>query len=143
MIEFRDRLKRKEGTVKRKGRHMPYVDSVGKLTIGWGRNLTDRGLSDDEAELLLENDMADALGEARTAFPWFSTLDPIRQEVVAEMVFNLGLPKLRGFRRTLTAMAEGKDVAADYMLDSLWARQVGKRAHELAQMWRTKARVSA
>jgi lysozyme len=135
------RLKAKEGTVKRKGRHMPYTDSVGKLTIGWGRNLTDRGLSDEEAELLLTNDVAEHWGETRGAFPWLERLHPVRQEVVQEMAFNMGVPTLRGFRRTLAAMAADQDVAADYMLESLWARQVGKRATELSRMWRTKERL--
>lgn len=141
-VAYLERLKVKEGTVTRHGRHIPYTDSVGKLTIGWGRNLTDRGLSDAEAELLLANDIADHWHETERAFPWFQRLDPIRQEVIAEMAFNMGVPTLRTFRHTLKAVEDGRyDDAAKGMLASKWARQVKGRAVELASMMRTGKRI--
>lgn len=115
----------------------PYTDSVGKLTIGCGRNLTDKGISHDEAMFLLENDLNSTLADCGT-FPWFAGLDPVRQRVVADMAFNLGLPKLRRFRQTLAAVARGDyGAAAAGMLDSQWAKQVGQRATRLAEMMRS------
>lgn len=136
------RIKAKEGAVVRQGRHMPYLDSVGKLTIGWGRNLTDRGISDAEASLLLENDIAEHWGETRDAFPWFDALDPVRQEVIAEMAFNMGVPTLRQFVTTLGHVRRGEyREASRQMLRSRWARQVKGRALELSRMMATGERV--
>lgn len=132
-------LKRDEGTGKMKdGRLMPYVDTVGKVTIGWGRNLTDRGISYGEANELLENDLDTAIRECLFAFPWFEHLDVARQAVLVNMCFNLGLTKLKGFQQTLRLMAEGHyEEAAVTMLQSRWAEQVGNRALRLSEQMRT------
>jgi lysozyme len=115
----------------------PYTDTVGKLTIGCGRNLSDRGISHDEAQFLLENDMDLAIHECLT-FPWFADLDGVRQRVVANMCFNLGLSRLRGFKNTLRYIERGEFVlAAANMLKSKWARQVGQRAIRLSRMMET------
>jgi lysozyme len=131
-------LRRDEGTVRNsRGRHLAYVDTVGKLTVGFGRNLTDRGLSDAEAELLLRNDVADHWVELVKALPWVVRLDPVRQRVLANMAFNLGVPKLLKFHRTLDLVKRGAfEAAAVAMLQSRWAEQVGARADRLAVMMR-------
>ena len=114
----------------------PYKDSVGKLTIGVGRNLDDRGITEAEAMLLLSNDIGSAMTDAQS-FAWFKALDSVRQDVVLDMLFNLGKQRFSGFRKMIIAI-ENTDYprAADEMLDSKWARQVGLRASELSQMMR-------
>ena len=117
----------------------PYTDTTGHLSIGYGRNLTDVGISVDEARCLLRHDIATATGDLFAAFPWAERLDPVRQAVLVSMAFNLGLPTLKTFRTTLEAFRVGHwAAAADGMLDSLWARQVGQRAKDLAAMVRTQ-----
>ena len=125
--------------VRHEGRRLKvYNDSLGIPTIGVGRNLQDVGISEDEAMLLLENDVARVLRELDNQLPWWRSLSEIRQLVVADLAFNMGLPRLKGFRKALEAMQEARwDDAATEMLDSLWARQVGPRALRLAQMMRT------
>ncbi|MCR1770736.1 glycoside hydrolase family protein [Burkholderia glumae] len=114
----------------------PYVDTVGKITIGVGRNLTDVGISDDECDLLLTHDVASAVAWLDAELPWWCRLDPVRQRVVVNMAFNLGA-KLLTFKNTLGAMERGDyAVAAAGMLASKWARQVGARADRLAGMMR-------
>lgn len=112
----------------------PYTDTVGKLTIGYGRNLDDVGITQLEAEVLLDHDLATAEAECRTAFDWFPLLTDRRQRVVTEMVFNLGLTKFRGFHATIAAI-QARDYAraSRQMLSSKWAKQVKGRAVRLAE----------
>lgn len=118
----------------RHGRLLAYQDTVGVWTIGFGRNLQDRGLSMQEAHDLLNNDVEDVLDEMARVYPWALKMNAVRQRVLANMLFNLGLAKLSGFVHTLRAMREGRyQDAADGMLASKWARQVGKRAERLAR----------
>jgi len=116
----------------------PYHDTVGKLTIGVGRNLDDFGLTREEVLYLLHNDVMRVTQEVKKAFPWWLRLNAVRQNVVLNMVFNLGLSRFLGFKKTIEAL-EGKnwDTAAKEMLDSKWASQVGNRAKELAKMMKT------
>jgi lysozyme len=114
-----------------------YFDTVGKCTIGVGRNLDDKGLSKAEALYLLENDIQECIADLVT-FPWFERLDAVRQRVVIDMRFNLGPKKFRRFRDTLRAISEERyGDAADAMLASKWADQVKRRAVRLAAMMRT------
>lgn len=114
-------------------RKKPYRDTEGILSIGVGRNLEERGLRDDEIDLLLANDVREAIAEARKLFPNFDELDDVRQEVLANMAFNLGLTRLAGFKRFRAAVRAGNwALAAREMLDSKWAAQVGARAQRLA-----------
>lgn len=130
---LREQLIRHEGL-----RLKPYTDTVGKLTIGIGRNLTDRGISREEAELLLDNDLASVVTALELAFSWWLSLDDVRQRVLADMAFNLGVGGLLKFKNTLAAVKEGRwDDAADGMLASRWAAQVGARASRLSRMMRT------
>lgn len=114
-----------------------YLDSEGIATIGVGRNLVDRGLSDDEIEYLLRNDIVIAFGDALKLFPSFATLTDARQRALVNMSFNLGIDRLGKFRKMRAAIQAGDwDKAADEMLDSKWACQVGPRAYRLSQMMR-------
>ena len=114
-------------------RRFPYRDTKGKLSIGVGRNLDDVGVRPDEIALMLENDITQAERDARTLVHNFDELSDARKAVIVNMFFNMGLTKMRKFVNTLRAVNEGRfGDAADGMLDSLWARQVGERAKRLA-----------
>src|SRR3990167_3700959 len=118
-------------------RLFPYVDSVGKITIGCGRNLTDKGITDAEARQFLDTDINDAILDC-TSFPWFPDLDVVRQRAVVDLCFNLGLPRLKGFIKMLEAIARKDWIAAEHeLLDSRYEGQVGKRARTLGHMLRT------
>lgn len=131
MTRLTDTLARHEGV-----RHKPYTDSVGVLTIGVGRNL-EEGLSDDEVYYLLRNDIRRCEEELDNAFRWYKYLDPVRQEAMINLCFNLGLTRLRKFKLALKHMeTDDFEEAADEFLDSLWATQVGQRAVEVTYMIR-------
>ena len=118
-------------------RNKPYTDTVGKLTIGIGRNLDDKGLSDDEIFHLLNNDIADAIEDVRHCFSCYDQLSDARRMVLVSMAFNLGRARLAKFVRFIGAVHLGRyDEAAEEMLDSTWAKQVGDRAVTLATMMR-------
>lgn len=128
-----DTLVRHEGL-----RHKPYEDTTGHISIGVGRNLDGMGLSDDEIFYMLQNDITRCERELTNAFPWYSHLNSPRQEAMINLAFNLGIPRLRGFRNAIRAMAvKDFEEAADHFLDSKWAKQVGKRAFEVTYMIRT------
>lgn len=117
-----------------------YQDSEGYWTIGYGRMVDARlsgGITEDEAHMLLVNDIKRTDTELRTAFRWYAKLDTARQAALINMCFNLGLPKLVGFSKMIAALEHGDyDKAADEALDSKWANQVGRRAHDIAEMIR-------
>lgn len=125
-------LKRDEGV-----RLKPYQCTAGKTTIGVGRNLDDRGITEHEADYLLLNDIELVTVQLDKSIPWWRTMSDARQRVLANMCFNLGISGLLYFKNTLVAMKAGKyDDAAEGMLKSLWAKQVGQRAVRLAKMMR-------
>jgi lysozyme len=112
----------------------PYKCSAGKLTIGIGRNLVDRGITREEAIYLAKNDIQ-GIKQALVLNHWYATLDPIRQKVIIDMAFNIGINGLLKFEKMILAIERRDFVkAADEMLDSLWAKQVGERAKRLAEM---------
>jgi lysozyme len=112
----------------------PYLDTVGKRTIGVGRNLDDVGLSDDEITLMLDNDIKRATYMLDQRIPWWRKLDDVRQNVLANMAFNMG-GKLFTFVNTLAAVKRGDyEGAAKGMKASKWATQTGARAERLANM---------
>jgi lysozyme len=116
----------------------PYRCTAGKLTIGVGRNLEDRGISREESAVLLANDIADMERELQRALPWVARLDEVRARVLVDMAFNLGIVGLLAFKRTLAAIEAGQyQQAATMMLDSKWAKQVGGRAERLSRMMAT------
>lgn len=111
-----------------------YLDSVGKWTGGVGRNLSDKPFRDDEIDLMLSNDIDEAIGIARQLLPRFDDLDDVRQEVIANMALNLGYPRLSGFKKFLVAVnAHNFQRASAEMQDSAWYTQVGARAKRLAK----------
>lgn len=114
-----------------------YVDTVGKMTVGVGRNISDRAFSEDEIELMLNNDIDLITSQLDKSLPWWRQMNDARQNVLVNMSF-MGIGKLLGFKNTLAAMQAGHyGDAADGMLDSLWAKQVGDRAKRLATVMRT------
>jgi len=118
--------------------HKPYKCTAGYLTIGVGRNIEERGLSDDEIDYILNNDVNIATDELVATFDWYADLDPIRQRVVIDMVFNLGMPRFKQFKNMIAAIEAGDWMeASNQMMDSRWAEQVGLRASRLAEMMET------
>jgi len=112
----------------------PYKCTAGKLTIGIGRNLDDVGITEDEAFSMLRNDVMRVVKEVSVAFPVIESLDSVRADVIYNMAFNLGISRLRGFKKMWKAIeAQDWEEASVQMLDSKWARQVGKRSTDLAQ----------
>jgi lysozyme len=110
----------------------------GHLTIGWGRNLQSRGISEDEAEFMLDNDIEIAERDAIDLIgPQWESLSINRQAVVIEMSFQLGRKRLGGFQKMLHAMRQGEtEAAVREMLDSQWHKQVPNRARTLAERYR-------
>ena len=131
-----------------------YQDTLGIDTIGIGRNLEDRGISKEEldeldiptidhvykygiteadAMVLAENDVQIVEEELLRAHPCVEDLDAVRQLVLVDMAFNMGVPRLCKFKKMWNAVHENKfDVASKEMLDSRWANQVKSRSVKLA-----------
>lgn len=109
----------------------PYFDIVGDQTIAYGRNLDANPLTEDEGMFLLGNDINKVIAEVEN-FEWFHELNDVRQNVILNMVYNLGLTRFLGFRRMIDALIKGDyALAAVEMQDSKWFRQVGGRAERL------------
>ncbi len=129
----------KEQLVRHEGlRLKPYRCTAGKLTIGYGRNLDDCGISQTEAYLLLENDIQNCEKQLLDEIPEiYNCLDEVRKSVLLNMCFNLGIGGLLEFNNTLAFIAAGDwERAANGMLASKWAKQVGRRAIELSELMR-------
>lgn len=133
---MRQMLRKDEGF-----RSSAYLDSEGFLTIGIGRLIDSRqggGISREEAEFLLDNDIREVMEALDHNLPWWKGLDGPRAMVMVNMCFNLGMDGLLGFKNTLKNIKAGNyEAAAEGMLDSKWATQVGARAHRLANIMRT------
>ena len=130
-------IKANEGSNIKNGRHMPYLCPEGKQTVAYGRNLEDNGLSEQEAETLLWNDIQRTIGELFKTLPFFEGLSTNRQNVLVDMNYNLGLTRFMGFKKMIAALKGGDYYkAADEMLDSTWAQQVKSRATRNAKMMR-------
>jgi len=135
MSKLIEMLKLHEGV-----RSKVYVCSAGYETIGVGRNIAKSGLglSDDEVEYLLANDITRVRQELTNEYGWFADLDAVRQDAMIDISFNLGQTRLRLFKNSLNAMRSGYyRVAANEFMDSRWADQVGQRAKTLTDMIRT------
>ena len=116
-----------------------YRCTSGVATIGVGRCIEpgSLGLSNDEIDYLLENDIKRCQAEL-LAFSWFIDLDSVRQDAMVNLLFNLGMTRLLQFKNALTAMeANDFNTAAEEFMDSRWATQVGNRADEVCEMIRT------
>lgn len=115
----------------------PYEDGRGKITIGYGRNLTDVGISLPEAEEMLTADVALVASALPLRWAAFRTLDEVRQGVLVNMAYNLGIAGLMLFTHMLHACATGDfETAANEMENTPWAAQIGPRAHRLANLMR-------
>ena len=130
-----EQLKRHEGLVLH-----AYTDHLGFWTIGYGRLIDERrggGLSEEEAELLLRNDVQRVTDEVERRLPWVRGLSEPRRQALCNMAFQMGVAGLLGFRKMLAAMRSGRfDRAAREALDSRWAKQTPTRAEEVAGMIR-------
>jgi lysozyme len=115
----------------------PYRDTVGILTIGYGRNLIHNGITKDEAELMLTNDINSARMDA-ASLPFWLSLSPPRKMVIIDMVYNLGLTKFRGFKNLNKALGMADwNLAALEMKDSRWYLQTERRAKVLVKAMQT------
>lgn len=117
-----------------------YKDINGLEHIGVGRNIskTGMGLSMEEIEYLLSNDILRCIKELSAEYRWFGSLDEVRQEAIINIFFNLGATRFRGFKKAIAAMeAADYKLAATEFLDSRWSKQVGSRALELTDIIRT------
>jgi lysozyme len=131
-----EELRRDEGV-----RHSAYQDSRGFWTIGVGRLIDARKggrLSDREIDFLLEADIDRIMAALSQSLPWMADLSDARQRVLTNMAFNLGVGGLLSFRNTLVLVQSGQYLAAaDEMLRSRWASQVGMRATRLSAMMKS------
>ncbi len=137
---FEKRLKLKEGLSLR-----PYLDSLGIWTIGYGVtswlgskvDIHWQPITIEEATVMMHHHMIVAIGDAQMFINNWSDLTDVRQEVLAEMAYQLGGPKQRRFKR-LKHFIELKlwEKAAHEMLDSKWSKQTPRRCYELARMMR-------
>ena len=129
-------LRRHEGV-----RSHAYKCSEEMITVGVGRNIDENGglgLSEDEIDYLLENDITRVRQELTDTYFWFPALNEARQDAMIDISFNLGQTRLRGFVKAVEAMSrEQFDIAADEFMDSRWSQQVGNRAVEVTEMIRT------
>ena len=130
--EFEEQLIRHEGLELKL-----YECSEGKLSIGVGRNLEDRGITEEEAMILLRNDIMTHAAELAERFPGVRDFDSARYYVLVNMAFNLGVSRLAKFKKMWAALEDRNyELAAAEMLDSKWATQVGTRAIELSNIMR-------
>lgn len=134
--KLRAQILRDEGSVPH-----AYQDSLGFWTIGVGHLIDERKGGKLPAFIistLLDHDIEQTRGELIAALPFFIELDPARQAVLVNMAFNLGTAGLLKFANTLRLVRERSfSQASQHMLDSLWAKQVGARAHRLARQMET------
>ena len=123
-------LKRHEGL-----RLTVYECTAGKKTIGYGRNLEDRGITEREAEELLDNDIEAVEAQLRNSFDFYMRLSDPRKAVLIDLTFNIGLAGVKGFKNMLAALdRQDYSEAKNQLLDSRYAHQVPNRAKELADL---------
>ena len=132
MMQPEQIAKLKQSLVLHEGRkNFPYTDSIGKLTIGIGYNLTDRGVSDHWIDHQFMQDIQ-YFHDQLSQLSFWSQLNDDRQVILIDMAF-MGWKKFMSFKRMLGALErEDYQLAADEMLDSKWASQVGNRAKQLS-----------
>jgi len=124
-------LVRHEGLIKR-----AYICQAGKITIGVGRNLENRGITEEEALYLLQNDINEAIGFLEQ-FEWWEDLNEDRKSALIDMYHNLGSGRFMQFKRMLSALEKRNYEKAAYeMIKSRWCIQTGNRVYELADIMR-------
>lgn len=111
----------------------PYRCTAGKLTIGYGHTgpsvVEGTKWTKQTAEHVLLNDARNVAADLDWHLPWWRNLSDTRQEALADMAFNLGIQRLKGFKKMLPALRRGRwKEAAVECLDSPYASQVGNRA---------------
>lgn len=136
MLSREDRESLKQQLIAHEGlRLRPYTDTVGKLTIGVGRNLTDKGISPDEADQLLEHDISGTINDLLQAMPWVEFLDAPRFRVLVDIGFNAGIGGLMRFHKMLAAVQKRDyETAAKEVIASQLAPA---RAERLAALMRS------
>ena len=109
-----------------------YKCTAGKTTIGIGRNLDDKGISANEAEYLLENDIVECIKDLAT-FCYWNSLGEHQQAALIDLRFNLGPAGYREFKKMNKALECNDFTEAAYQVThSEYAKQVGKRAEHIA-----------
>ena len=130
MAKLSDRLEIEEGM-----ELFLYKCTSGKDTLGVGRNISDRGISADEAKYLLRNDIISCISELDHNFRWWKDLSENRRIVMGDLIFNLGLSKLKQFKKFLAAMESGDyETASEELLDSRYAKQPPNRSGRNSQI---------
>lgn len=128
-------LKRDEGSKKNNNRHILYKCSANKWTCGYGRNCEDNGFSEDEVELMLQNDITQSVEDIKSIFLGFDRFLKNRQNALINMMFNLGKTRFLGFKKMIAAIKNGDwQEAAKQAADSRWHDQVGSRALEIERL---------
>ena len=133
-FKIKEYIKENEGL-----RLKPYKCSAGKSTIGWGRNLDDKGISENEAELMLTEDINDCIDSLCGIFNYLGLrlLSEKRQLVLIDMIFNLGASRFSKFKKMIQAVKDRDfEEAAKQLLESRYAKQVPNRANRNAEMMR-------
>lgn len=131
-IELKAQLKIQEGY-----KLYPYTDTVGKITIGVGRNLTDVGLSKEEVNILLDHDI-DRAESSLSAYDFYKNSPPSVQLILLNMCFNMGINSLLKFKSMIAYIIHDDfENASIEMLDSKWATQVGDKAIKLAKIMKS------
>jgi len=128
-----ERIKQHEGCILH-----PYHDTLGNLTIGYGHNLTSKPITLRAAQVILEDDINDAIKDLKQLpSESYIHLDEARKSVLVEMIFNMGVEKVKKFKKMLYALSiSNYERAAEEMLNSEWAVQVKNRAKRLAKIMR-------
>jgi lysozyme len=127
MSDFIDNLKQQ--LIDHEGfRAKPYKCPAGKLTIGVGRNIEDNGISVEEAEFMLENDIKRCIEELRDIFKDFDTFGENQKMALIDFIFNIGKTTFMKFSKTILAIKkqDWEEVSRE-MINSLWYKQVGNR----------------
>lgn len=116
---------------------MPYRCTSDKLTIGVGRNIEDRGISHETAMQMLDEDIDICINELQQTVSYWNDLPSRVKEGLINLCFNMGISRLMAFKKTFGFLREGMyDKAADELLESRYANQVGQRAIDVANMIR-------
>jgi len=110
-----------------------YKCTAGKLTIGIGHNIEDRGITERHAIIIFKDDVESCIKDVKNCISFYNKLDHVRQDILINMTFNIGIKRLLKFKKMLTALESGDyKTAYKEMLDSKWHEQVGNRAEELS-----------
>lgn len=135
VVKLRDDLARDEGL-----RLRPYKCTAGYLTIGYGRNLEGNGITREEADAMLDHDIAVICKDLDKNIPWWRQMPEPAQRGLINMAFNLGWPRLNQFKNMLSALQTGNYYeAAQHALDSKWSFQVGDRATRIGELFMVSA----